>query len=176
MGAGDRVDDRQAEAGAALAPRAGSVGAGEALEDVRQRVGGDPVASVGDGDHDASTLAARRQLDRRVVRGVVDRVLEQRIEGRPQPRFVDTKRHVDHLAESPCPWRDLGPAHEDVLEERHELNLGSVNEVVALGPREQKQPLDDLFDPVQLVECDCQLRLRRRRDAGPGARGARARS
>src|SRR5438132_67910 len=60
-------------------------------------------------------------------------------------------------AEPPAAWCDLGEAHEDVLEERLELDLRHRQEVRMIRLREQEQPLDDALDPAELVERDVDL-------------------
>jgi len=79
VGACDGYNDREAEAGAALPAGAGGVGASEPLEDAGQRLGGDAEPFVRDGDDHEVPLAASGELDPRVVLGVVDSVLEQRV-------------------------------------------------------------------------------------------------
>ena len=58
------------------------------------------------------------------------------------------------------PRRHFGPAHEDILEERIELDALEDDEVGLVGLGKQQQPLEDLLDPSELVERDVDLRAR----------------
>jgi hypothetical protein len=73
------------------------------------------------------------QLDRVALVGVLDRVLEQGIERRPQPVRVDEQLGGDERPEPPGAWRQLRPAHEHVVEERLELDAIYSQEVGLLG-------------------------------------------
>ena len=88
-------------------------------------------------------------------------VLEQRVERDPQLLGVGEERPRGEVAEAPPPRRHLREAHEDVLEEGVELDLGQGEEVRAVGLREQEQALDDALDPAELVERHVDLAVRR---------------
>ena len=65
MGGDEGAGDGQPDPGPAVGPVAGGIGAIEPFEDVRQVVGSDAVAGVGDGDvttvtRSSSNAAARR--------------------------------------------------------------------------------------------------------------------
>ena len=105
----------------------------------------------------AAAPLTRAQLDRVVPAGVLDRVLDQRVERRAQPVGIGGHRTGRDRAESPRPWRDLGPAHEHVLEERLDLDALDLHEVGLVGGREQQKPSDDRVDPPELVERDLEL-------------------
>ena len=81
----DRLDDRQPEPDSTAIAVAGRIGAREAVEDPRERVGGDPLARIGDLDRHFPSVGARTQLDLVRRLRVLDRVLEQRVERLAQP-------------------------------------------------------------------------------------------
>ena len=158
VGLSDRVDDRQPEPDAAGRARPGRVGAGETLEDPRQRVLGHAAALVLDLDHQLlRPVAERAELDRVVRARVLDRVLDERVERRAQPVRVDRDRPAHERSEPPCPRSDLRPSHEHVLEERLDVDLLDMEEVGLLGGGEQEQPVDDRVEPGQLVKRDVEL-------------------
>ena len=68
-------------------------------------------------------VAAGAQLDRVRGLGVLDGVLEQRVERRPQALGVDLQPPGRQCPQPPGPRGDLRPAHEDLLEQRLELDL-----------------------------------------------------
>src|SRR5207237_9526173 len=61
-------------------------------------------------------------------------------------------------AKTPRARRDLGPADDDVLQERLELHVRGDQEVRLVRLREQQQALDDALDTSELVERDAQFR------------------
>ncbi len=89
--------------------------------------------------------------------GVLDGVLEQRVERRPQPLGVGQQPAGGQLAQPPGPRGDLRPAHEHILQQRLELELGDLHEVGLVGRRQHQQPLDDRVDASELVEGDVDL-------------------
>ena len=75
-----RVDDRQAQPGAAVVPRPRDRSSSEPLEHVRQQLRGDARAGVDDGEPHLTVAAAEADRDRRARRGVV-RALASRFVG-----------------------------------------------------------------------------------------------
>ena len=112
------------------------VGAREAVEDPLERIRRDAATLVLDLDHERRRRRrGSAQLDRVARLGVLHGVLEQRVERDPQRLRVGAQR----ARRSRPPSRhargdDLGPAHEDVLEERLDVDLGSGRRSPAAPP------------------------------------------
>ena len=119
----DGVDDRETEPDAAVSPASGRVRAAKAFPDVRERVRRDAAAGIDDLDHDVVPVRMGPELDGVSVVGVLDGVLEQCVERTAQTLGVDGDAPSGELAELPGPGSHLRPAHEDVLEERLELDI-----------------------------------------------------
>ena len=68
MGFGEAADDGEAEAGAAGGAVAGGVGSIEAIEHVRQVLGGNAAAGVGDVDPQPAAFAAGANVDAPILR------------------------------------------------------------------------------------------------------------
>ena len=85
-------------------------------------------------------------------------VLEQGVQRAAQALRVDGNRPRCEFVEAPRAWCYLRPAHEDIFEKRLELDVFEHHEIRLTGFCEQQQPLEDLLDPLQLVECDLDLR------------------
>ena len=88
--------------------------------------------------------------------GVLDRVLEQRVERVPQGFRVSEHSPGEVDVEPPRAGCDLRPADEEVGEERLDIDLLEA-ESLLLGLREQQQALDDPLHPSELVECNLEL-------------------
>ena len=116
---GDRVHDREAEPDPTrhAAPR--RVRPAEAVEDPVERFVRDPASLVLDLDPDLSRgIAICAELDHVVLVRVLDRVLQQRVQCAPQPLTVDHQRDPLERPKPPGPVGCLGPADEDILQER----------------------------------------------------------
>ena len=85
---------------------------------------------------------------------MLDGVLEQGVEGDAQRLGVGEQRPGLEATEPPRARDDLGPAQEDVLEERLDVDLGRHDEVRLVRLGQQQQPLQDVLDPTELVERD----------------------
>ena len=157
MRLGDRVGDRETEPHAALRARARAVCTREAVEDPVERLRRHAASLVRHLDHDLATGGIRAQRDHVVRLRVLHGVLEQRVESASQRLGVRVHdaRHVD--LQPPRARRHLRPAHEDVVEEALELDVAHEDEVGLIGLRQQQQPVDDVLDPLQLVERDQHL-------------------
>src|SRR5438067_9490198 len=147
----DRRHDREAEPGAALGPRARVVGAREAVEDALDRFRRHAAAAVAYLDHELAILGGRAQLDRLPRLCVLDGVLEQCVESRPQALLVGEQPPWRERAESPAAIRHVRPADEDVLEEALHLDWLPADEVGTLGLGQQEQTGDDPLDPPEPV-------------------------
>src|SRR5439155_6162293 len=97
----DRVHDRESQANPALRARPRRVGAGEALEDVLERLRWDAAALVEDLDHDTAPVATRAELDRVTVLGVLDGILQQGVERDAQALRVGEQHARCEIAEPP---------------------------------------------------------------------------
>src|SRR6266508_4429693 len=96
----DRLHDRQAEAGTALVAAAGLVEPGEALEDAGGLLGGHAAARVAHYDRHLVAPALGAQPDLVVRAGVLDRVLDQRVQ-----RELEAVGVADHA----CPLAGVQP-------------------------------------------------------------------
>src|SRR5207244_3975897 len=85
------------------------------------------------------TPRSRLELDRLGRLGVLDGVLQQRVERDPEALAVGVHGAADELSEAPGSGRDLRPAHEHVLDERLDVDLFDVEETFLAGLREQEQ-------------------------------------
>ena len=141
----DLADDREAEAAPGERPRAGA--AEEAVEDVRQLIGGDAGAVVAD----LELAVVQAHLDRRVGAGELDGVVEQVVDGAVKARrhAVDERRleldleaHGGRVAARPLDR--LGDEHVQA----HVLAL-----IEALGlARELDQVVDERGELLELVD------------------------
>src|SRR4051795_10364806 len=84
VGLDDRLDDRHAEAGAALGVRR----AREAVEDARERLGVDPRAGVADLDDRVAPIRAAGDDDAVAGACRLDRVLDERVDRRHEALLV----------------------------------------------------------------------------------------
>jgi hypothetical protein len=148
----------QAEAGAALRAAAAGVDPVEAFGEPRDMLGRDPLALVGDGQHDLLVGQLRPHRDRAgaaVADGVADEVVEQ---------LVD----LDPVGEDRWkPGRDLAPdraaaagglalrvPHRFVDEGRKIHLVGWRREALRLDPRQRDQVFDHPLHPPRLVVDD----------------------
>ncbi len=96
VGLRDRLHDRQTETDPAQVAAAGLIEPGEALEDPLELVGGHAAARVGHHDRHQVALPPGAQLDLVARAGVLDRVLDQRVQGKPKAVGVaDDGRRLD---------------------------------------------------------------------------------
>jgi hypothetical protein len=168
---GDRGDDHEPETDAAAVSAAGGVAAGEAVEDPVDGVRGDAGPAVLDFDDERAIARASAQRDEVARLGVLDGVLEQRVECNAQAVGHRTERARGNGAEPPCPGCRFGPGDENVFEEARDLDLRGRGRVRALGAGEQQQTLDDALHPPELGKRDRDLRCA----TAPGVREARPR-
>jgi hypothetical protein len=154
----DRRHDRQTETDAAFRAGARRVGAREALEDLTDAVRRDAASPVPNVDDEHAVLGAGGQFDLRVRRGVLDRVLQERVERLAQRLRIRLQLAARERTQPPRPWRHLRPAQEDVLEERLDVDRLGNDEVRLVRCGQPKQPVDDALDAVELVERNRDLR------------------
>jgi hypothetical protein len=153
VGLHDGLDDREAQAGAAPVAAAAVVEPGEALEDRRQPIGRHAAARVDHGDRDlvAPPLAGEPDLISRT--GVLDRVLDQRIQREPQSiEIPDHRRRLGRL-QPPAPI-NRSPALQRVRQELVNVDRRPGQEVRILAGGEQQQPVGEAAQPEQLVHDD----------------------
>ena len=117
MGFGEGLGDRESDPGAAVAAVAGDVGAVEPFEHVRQVLGGDALAAVGDRDGELAVVRRRGDLDVAVRRRVAQRVVE---------------KVAQHLREALRICPHLGQHGRNIGGQRHALRC------VAVGDRGQR--------------------------------------
>src|SRR5919201_637135 len=82
-----------------------------------------------------------------------------RLSDRVDDREPEADATMRTRAETPCAWRNLGPAHEDILQECLYVDLFHDDEVRLIRLCEEQEPVEDAFDSLELVEGDAHLRL-----------------
>ena len=103
MGLRDRLHHRQAEAEPAGLPAAARVDAGEPAEDPPDLGRRDAGSGVGDGQDDVVAVTAGAQLDPPGRVRVVDRVLDECVQGEGQAVLVGRDAGFRQRAERPAP-------------------------------------------------------------------------
>src|SRR5436190_24066778 len=127
----DRLDDGEPEAGSARLTAPARVRTREAPEDPVEIGCGDPGSGVAYGDDGVRVLAANADLDPVALLGVVDRVLDERVDRDGEPLHVDTHRRLLRVADRPAS-RDRFPSADGVGDERLGGDEGRMQELRVL--------------------------------------------
>ena len=152
VGGDQMADDGQTEPGASGTAAAGLLRAPEPVEHVRQVLGRDARACVGDRQDDLVAVPVRGQRDRAAGRGVPQRVGDQVAERLPHPDGVGVQ-----------PQRVLGPGAQfhlggDPVGRRHLLEqfvaahgLAVQTQGAGVGGREVLEVVDDALEDERLL-------------------------
>ena len=91
---------------------------------------------------------------------MLDGVLEQGVQRDPEPLGVAEEPFRGEGTEAPAPRRDLRPSHEDVLEERLDVDRLGRGEAGVICFCEEQEAFEDSLHPLQLIQRDVELGLR----------------
>ena len=156
----DCGDDRQTEADSATRPRACVIGAGETIEDPVECLRWDAAAAVDDLDHE---IAAQPEVARSSIvscSSVYFTAFSSSASSAARSASSSAAMlTASDRAEAPPARRNLGPTHEDVFDERLDVDLAeTARNSARAGFREQEEPGDDPLDSAELIERDRELR------------------
>src|SRR3954469_9463780 len=151
VGLDDRLDDRHAEAGAALRVRLAS----EALEDARGGLRGDGRAGVADTDDRVVDVRAAGHDDAVAGPGRLDRVLDERVDRGDEALLVGAHRAAARRLDLPLTVAGGdAPAAHGARDQGGQAHGAHAGEVRVLGGGEDEQPVGDAREALQLLDDD----------------------
>ena len=147
----DRVDDREPEAGSASRPR--DVRAAEAIERVREEVGGKARPLVAHPQHDHPRDVHRLEPDRAgaVTERVVDEVPERLLEAQPVADEDAILRCVDLERAARFGGSGVEPPGHGIEHLADDVALTRERKPPVLGAREHQQVLGESHEPLDLL-------------------------